>query len=115
MASGALAEKIINRRYLFYSPALNILIRFTNELHGCRVTQDFNSISKRFEILTPDHICPDFFNLLIDLFNSDTGAHDCTWITGIISIRNIAPASVHSFKLSMEFFVPERSTTSYEP
>jgi len=39
-----------------------------------------------FKILTPDHISPDFFNLLIDLIDSDTGAHDCTWITGIISI-----------------------------
>jgi len=60
--------------------SLDILVIFTDELHCCRVTQALNSISESFEILTPDHICPDFFNLLVNLFNSDTGAHDCTWI-----------------------------------
>jgi len=34
-----------------------------------------SSISERFEIFTPDHICPDFFNLLINLFNSAIQTH----------------------------------------
>jgi hypothetical protein len=56
----------------------DIAVALPDGLHGCRVAQDLDCVNKGFEIFPLNHVCPDFLDLLVDLINCDTRAHDHT-------------------------------------
>ena len=78
MPSGTLVEQVINGCNGFYPSLPDIAIAFFNRLHGCRVAEDLDCVNKGFEIFPLHHVRPDLLDLLVDLINRDTRAHDHT-------------------------------------